>query len=123
MRIAFALICSLVLALLTVPAEAADYHGRGYVGHSNGCCYQKAVRHQRIVRYAPVGGYEPAYVARYHVRYARPCLFGLPTGRYRHVQFSEFNYSGVIAYAGHDCYWRKAPLGDGWAGGLTKICY
>ena len=108
MRIAFALICSLVLASLAGPAEAADYHG---------------VYHQRHVRYVPAGGYAPYYVAPYdvapyHGRYARPCLYGLPTGRYRHVQLSEFNYSGVIAYAGHDCYWRK-----GWAGGLTKICY
>lgn len=102
MRLAFALICSLVLASLADPAAAADYH----------------VGYQHHVRYVPAGRYGPYYVTPYNVRYARPCLYGLPTGRYRHVQFSEFNYSGVIAYAGHDCYWRK-----GWAGGLTKICY
>jgi hypothetical protein len=94
MRIAFALICSLAFASLAGPAQAADYHG----------VYQR--------HHTP-----------YHARYARPCRYGLPTGRYRHVQFSEFNYSGVIAYAGHDCYWRKAPRGAGWAWGLTKICY
>jgi hypothetical protein len=113
MRIAFALICSLVLASLVSPAVAADYHG---------------VRHQRHVRYVPVVEPAPYYVAPYYVapyraRYARPCLYGLPTGRYRNVEFSEFNYSGVIAYAGHDCYWRKAPRGDGRAWGLTKICF
>jgi hypothetical protein len=108
MRIAFALICSLTLASLAGPAGAADYH---------------VVRHQRTVRYVPVGEYRTHYVTPYHVRYTRPCLYGLPTGRYRHVQFSEINYSGVVAYAGHDCYWRKAPRGDGWASGLTKICY
>ena len=123
MRIAFALICSLVLASLAGLAEAADYHGRGYVGYSNGCRYQKVVRYQRTVRYAPVGGYAPSYVTPHRVGHARPCFYGLPTGRYRLVRFSEFNYSGVIAYAGHDCYWRKAPLGDGWVWGVTKICY
>jgi hypothetical protein len=108
MRIAAALVCSLVLGSLVGPAAAADYH---------------VVRHQRHVRYVPVAAPAPYYVTPYHGRYARPCLYGLPTGRYRHVQLSEFNYSGVIAYAGHDCYWRKGPFGDGWAGGLTKICY
>jgi hypothetical protein len=118
-RVAFVMLCSCVLAfgLLGGPAKAGGYE-TNYVWYSSSCCYQKVVRHQRSVRYVPTGGYAPNYV-----RYVRPRFYGLPTGRYRHVQFSEFNYSGVIAYAGHDCYWRKVPLGDGWAWGLTKICY
>jgi hypothetical protein len=121
-RIAFLVLCSCVLGLgfLGGPAEAGDYGAR-YVWYSSSCCYQKVVRHERDVRYVRIGEYRPHYAY-----YARPPVYVYRAERHRIVQFSEFNYSGVVAYAGEDCYWREVPLRDGrggWVWGVTTICY
>jgi hypothetical protein len=120
-RIIFALLCSFMLACLSSlvgPANAGEYGAR-YVWYSSSCCYQKVVRHEREVRYVPLGYAPFSYDD-------GPPVYVRPSGRYRLVRFSEFNYSGVGVYGDEGCYWRRAPLPDwrgGWVWGVTTTCY
>lgn len=119
MRIAFALICSLVLAALVGPAKAGGYYdGGGY--YSSGCCYRTAVPHRRHVRSLP-GAYSP-----YGIHYGRPVAI-YPSEPHRVVRFSEHDfYTTVADYAQARCHWQQVPLRAGksfWVWGVKTDCY
>lgn len=73
----------MTLSLFAGPLEAGEYPGR-YVWYSGSCCYQKIVRHERDVRYVPLGGHAAPYGApRVHVRRPQPhCVVQQAAFRY-----------------------------------------
>jgi hypothetical protein len=78
---------SCLFTALSAPLEAGEYGGR-YVWYSANCCYQKAVRHERDVRYVPVDRYARPYIYENSPRVCAP-----QPGRHCTVQQSAFNYA------------------------------
>jgi len=117
--------CTFATGLVAGPANAADY-GTGYGRHGG---YRAPVRHgPRHVRVKNV-----PYAAYAYERYAPPRVYYLPVERRQAVRFSEFNYSGLDAYAAaddiyavadEDCRLQKIPNWDGgWVWARRAGCF
>jgi hypothetical protein len=114
-RIAFALICSWLLACLVAPANAGDYGGR-YVRYSADCCGRPVVGYERDVFYAPFTAY-PHVVLLHPVYVYRPA-------RHRIVHFKKYDYYSNVAVA--RCHWQEAPIHVErglWVWGGKTNCY
>lgn len=141
-RIAFAILCSCVLAALGFPTSAARAGGyyddgyyrhryyddgyyrhryRGHVWYSSKCCYKKIIRHERSVRYVRIDRW------RHHGYYGRPWRYGYYERPYRYGYYDRpyrpaYYYDAPRYY--NDSYW--SPGYDAYnavSAAYTDSCY